>query len=158
MQRPITGFATDEHGDWTARLSCGHRQHVRHDPPFFSRPWVTSEEGRRSRLGAQLDCVRCDRLEPPVGLLPASQTKELTEASIPAGLLREHVTAAGVWGEIVVTEGRLGYEVPTLDIHVELTPETRGVIVPEVPHRVVVLGPVRFHVSLSRWSDAERGV
>lgn len=150
MHRPITGFARDEHGDWTARLSCGHQQHVRHDPPFFSRPWVTSEEGRRSRLGAELDCVRCDRLELPEDLEPVSRTPEFTEDSIPPGLLRAHTTAAGVWGRIVLTEGSLGYEVPTLGVHLELTPEAPGVIVPEVPHHVVVRGPVRFSLMLSK--------
>ena len=24
MNRPITGFRLDDHGDWTALLSCGH--------------------------------------------------------------------------------------------------------------------------------------
>jgi tellurite resistance-related uncharacterized protein len=148
VHRPITGFARDEHGDWAARLSCGHRQHVRHDPPFFSRPWVTSEEGRRSRMGAELDCVRCDRLELPPDLQPVSQTPVFTESSIPPGLLRAHTTAPGVWGRILLTEGRLGYEVPALGVSVELTPEMPGVIVPEAGHHVVVRGPVRFHVAL----------
>lgn len=37
---------------------------------------------------------------------------------------------------------------PALDVHVELTPIAPGVIAPEVPHRVVVRGPVRFSVAL----------
>ena len=57
--REIVGFHQDEHGDWVADLSCGHTQHVRHDPPLVSRPWVLTEEGRRTRLGVQLMCVRC---------------------------------------------------------------------------------------------------
>jgi len=64
MQRPITGFHQDEHGDWVAELSCGHGQHVRHKPPFTLRPWVVTAAGRDSRLGTELDCVRCDRGEP----------------------------------------------------------------------------------------------
>ena len=36
MNRPLTGFRLDDHGDWTALLSCGHAQHVRHAPPFMS--------------------------------------------------------------------------------------------------------------------------
>ena len=48
MQRAITGFATDAAGDPIALLSCGHPQHVRHRPPFFERPWVTSEAGAGS--------------------------------------------------------------------------------------------------------------
>jgi hypothetical protein len=60
MKRRIVGFDTDEHGDWRAKLECGHYQHVRHAPPLISRPWVLTEEGRRSRLGFELDCKRCD--------------------------------------------------------------------------------------------------
>jgi len=61
MQRAITGFHADEHGDWVAELECGHQQHVRHQPPFILRPWVVTAEGRRRMLGARLECVMCDR-------------------------------------------------------------------------------------------------
>ena len=33
---------------------------MRHDPPWMERPWVTTQEGRHSRLGEELNCVRCD--------------------------------------------------------------------------------------------------
>ena len=65
MTRKITGFHRDEQGDWVADLDCGHGQHVRHEPPFRSRPWVVTEEGRRGRLGQELDCKRCDEGEAP---------------------------------------------------------------------------------------------
>lgn len=64
MEQPIIGYDRDELGDWRAILACGHRQHVRHNPPFVNRPWVLTEEGRRRFLGAPLDCVRCDDGEP----------------------------------------------------------------------------------------------
>ena len=60
MQRPITGFHRDEHGDWVAQLDCGHDQHVRHRPPWINRPWVETAEGRASTLGRLLECVKCD--------------------------------------------------------------------------------------------------
>lgn len=60
MQRPITGFHQDEEQHWVADLVCGHAQHVRHDPPMQSRPWVLSEESRRAHLGTTLDCRLCD--------------------------------------------------------------------------------------------------
>ncbi|HEX4209407.1 MAG TPA: DUF3565 domain-containing protein [Candidatus Binataceae bacterium] len=60
MIRKISGFHRDDLGDWVADLECGHGQHVRHRPPFELRPWVTSEEGRRSRLGCELNCIICD--------------------------------------------------------------------------------------------------
>jgi len=60
MERAITGFHQDDHGDWVAELSCGHGQHVRHRPPWQVRPWVITEEGRREHLGLRLDCRLCD--------------------------------------------------------------------------------------------------
>lgn len=59
MKRRITGFLQDELGDWVARLECGHTQHVRHDPPWTNRPWVTTVAGRQSRLGEVLECKLC---------------------------------------------------------------------------------------------------
>ena len=60
VKRQIIGFDTDEHGHFRAELDCGHFQHVRHDPPLTTRPWVLTEEGRASRIGFELDCKRCD--------------------------------------------------------------------------------------------------
>lgn len=60
MKRQIIGFHQDEFGDWVAELACNHNQHVRHQPPFQARHWVTSEEGRRQQLGAELECPKCN--------------------------------------------------------------------------------------------------
>jgi len=61
----MIGFHTADEGHWVARLACGHHQHVRHDPPWIERPWVISESGRRSALGRELDCRKCDEGAPP---------------------------------------------------------------------------------------------
>jgi len=63
MQSAIVGFHTDEEGHWVADLACGHGQHVRHNPPWTLRPWVLTEEGRLSRLGATLECKKCEEAE-----------------------------------------------------------------------------------------------
>lgn len=55
----IIGFHQDEHGDWVADLECGHTQHVRHNPPWMTRPWVTTAAGRQGMLGATLSCHLC---------------------------------------------------------------------------------------------------
>ena len=60
MERRITGFHTDEHGDWVADLECGHTQHVRHSPPWINRPWVATPRGRAKALGKALNCKICD--------------------------------------------------------------------------------------------------
>ena len=68
--RPIVGFHRDVEGHWVAELACGHGQHVRHEPPLQTRPWVTTAEGRAAHLGTSLPCMRCLRGEPPT--LPAA--------------------------------------------------------------------------------------
>jgi hypothetical protein len=61
VKQAITGFHQDDQGHWVAELACGHNQHVRHDPPWQVRPWVLTEQGRRTRLGEILNCVLCDK-------------------------------------------------------------------------------------------------
>ena len=60
MEVKISGFHHDESGDWVADLSCGHTQHVRHKPPWETRPWVTTPEGRQEHIGRTLICKKCD--------------------------------------------------------------------------------------------------
>jgi len=59
MKQPIVGFHQDEYGDWVAELRCQHTQHVRHNPPWMNREWVTSEAGRAEKLGQLLECKEC---------------------------------------------------------------------------------------------------
>lgn len=146
----MTGFVTDAEGHWVALLGCGHRQHVRHDPPLIERPWVTTEAGRRGRIGQALDCVRCDAFELPERCEVYKTTDVFSEATVPAGLRRDHATKAGVWGRIVVREGRLRYDVPSLHRSVELTPGTSGIVVPELRHHVEPIGAVRFALEFLR--------
>ena len=82
------------------------------------------------------------------------RTREFTQSTVPAGLLRRHTTKPGVWGCIQVLEGSLRYRIlePTLEEHV-LTQEQPGVVEPEVPHEVEPLGPVRFFVEFLRVAD-----
>ena len=61
FQVTVNGFEQDEVGDWVMLLSCGHRQHVRHQPPFINRPWAVSEEGRRQHLDMVVTCTQCQR-------------------------------------------------------------------------------------------------
>ena len=63
MKRAVIGFEQDEEGHWVAKLECGHGQHVRHDPPWMLREWVTTEAGRTARIGSLMECKRCDEKE-----------------------------------------------------------------------------------------------
>lgn len=60
MERAIIAFHQDPQGDWVADLECGHTQHVRHCPPWIEHPWVTTPDGRQSRLGGLLACRQCE--------------------------------------------------------------------------------------------------
>jgi len=61
MKQAIAGYHLDEEGHWVAELACGHFQHVRHNPPLVSRPWVVTEQGRQAMLGYELNCKKCDQ-------------------------------------------------------------------------------------------------
>ncbi|HEY2862010.1 MAG TPA: DUF3565 domain-containing protein [Casimicrobiaceae bacterium] len=64
MDRRIVGFHQDAELHWVAELECGHHQHVRHNPPWTSRGWVTMPEGREGMLGKVLSCKKCDEGAP----------------------------------------------------------------------------------------------
>jgi tellurite resistance-related uncharacterized protein len=147
VKRSIIGFHQDDESHWVAELDCGHNQHTRHDPPFFPRPWVVTEEGRNQHLDSQLDCVRCDRQEIPEDFAPYRSTPSFTNDSIPAGLQNRHSTKAGVWGIIHVLVGKLRY-----CIHEPYHQETMieagatAIVIPQVEHDVHPLGETEFFV------------
>lgn len=87
LKQPITGFHLDSEDHWVADLECGHAQHVRHDPPWTERPWVTTEEGRNGYLGQPLNCVRCDEMGAKIAkTLLEECRKVLTENYESAGI------------------------------------------------------------------------
>ena len=90
----------------------------------------------------------------PPNAVPYQRTREFSEATVPAGLLRRHTTKPGVWARIQVLEGSLRYRIlePVREEHV-LSPEQPGVVEPEVPHEVEPQGPVRFFVEFLRVAD-----
>lgn len=150
MERAITGFHQDDEAHWVADLACGHTQHVRHRPPQELRPWVLDDVGRAGKLGALLDCAFCDMPAMPAGAVAYRETRTFDEQTIPDGLKREHRTAAGVWGRLVVESGRLAYTIGERTW--VLRPGVDGTIAPERAHHVEAVGPVRFKVVFLRES------
>ncbi|HJT50879.1 MAG TPA: DUF1971 domain-containing protein, partial [Nitrosospira sp.] len=73
-----------------------------------------------------------------------------TDESLPDALRKDHSTKSGVWGKIMVEEGKLRYRVAALDTEIELSPDKVGIVVPEVLHNVEPLGSVRFFVEFYR--------
>jgi Protein of unknown function (DUF3565) len=61
--RKIVRFRLDEKMDWIAELECGHSQHVRHNPPWTERHWVTTTEGRQEHIGFELVCLACSEAD-----------------------------------------------------------------------------------------------
>lgn len=87
----------------------------------------------------------------PADVQPYQRTPVFTQATVPAGLLRQHTTKAGTWGKIVVLEGRLRYRILAPEpVEILLSPERFGVVEPQVPHQVSPEGPVRFYVEFHR--------
>ena len=86
----------------------------------------------------------------PEGRAPYKRTPVFTEKTVPAGLLKDHATKAGVWGVIEVTSGRLRYTIPSSGEVVDLHAGLNGIVEPEVLHHVTPLGPVEFSVEFWR--------
>jgi tellurite resistance-related uncharacterized protein len=87
----------------------------------------------------------------PDSVAPYKKTPEFTEATVPAGLLKDHQTKAGVWGKIVLLEGELEYTIiePELEI-IKLDKSKCGVVEPTILHHVTPLGKVRIYVEVYR--------
>jgi tellurite methyltransferase len=150
VRRTIVEWEQDELGDWVAHLSCRHRQHVRHAPPFRDRPWVTTPEGRAEHLGTDLDCPPCDRAELPDGL-EVVRSLRFDDASLPAGLRRDHRAASGVWAVLRVVEGEARFTMAT-DPPVDRTlaaGDTQA-IPPDVLHAVNPAGGTELTVDFLR--------
>jgi tellurite resistance-related uncharacterized protein len=86
---------------------------------------------------------------PPASLpaaMPYKRTPVFDENTLPTGLRREHRTKLGVWGVIRVLEGRLRYRVLDPAAEMILTPGRPGLVLPDQPHLVEPLGPMRMQV------------
>ncbi len=109
---------------------------MRHDPPWMVRPWVLTEEGRRSRLGVALDCKRCDE----AGRAVAEAVREALRTA--AGQAYEEGGLSGL-----CAEGRWELALDALGatdlrpvIRRALAPEPRGGAI-ETPR--LILRPIR---------------
>lgn len=154
MKRTIVGFRQDEESDWVAELACGHGQHVRHQPPFFNRPWVEKESSREEKLGVQLNCIRCDAFELPDAMHHYKSTPVFNSENLPMALQRAHLTKPGVWAQIHAIFGGLEYVVlEPINRQFKILPGSPGIVLPEVPHFIKPKGQVLVQVAFfKRWS------
>ena len=106
-----------------------------------------------ARSEPALSLCRMPRL--PAAVSEHKRTEVFDPATTPAGLRKSHATKAGVWGEIVVLEGRVLYAVENEgDASFVLRPGVPGAIAPGVPHHVEPQDGARF----SSVSCAERAI
>ncbi|RYD83565.1 MAG: DUF1971 domain-containing protein, partial [Sphingomonadales bacterium] len=89
---------------------------------------------------------------------PYRSTPIFDETSLPAALRARHNTKAGVWGVIRVLEGRLKLSYVEPASEMILDPDTPGHILPEQPHFVEPLGPMRMQVDFLRPAAARLSV
>lgn len=86
--------------------------------------------------------------------LPVSRayrrTRIFTEDTLPASLRREHRTRPGVWAVIRILDGRVRFRVIEPESVAILEPGRPGLVLPEQPHLVEPLGPVRLQLEFYR--------
>ena len=83
----------------------------------------------------------------PENVQSYKKTPLLNQNTIPAGLLKAHTTKVGTWGKINVLNGKLLYVIETDPQElIELSTNNYGVVEPEIPHHVELLGEVEFFV------------
>lgn len=82
--------------------------------------------------------------------LPYKSTPEFDEQTLPDAIRNAHSTKDGVWGLLVVTEGkvRLVFHEPAREIVV--SPGRPGIIPPQDVHHVETDGPMKMHVEFYR--------
>jgi tellurite resistance-related uncharacterized protein len=147
MDRSIVNFHQDLENHWVADLDCGHTQHVRHNPPLTSRPWVTTLQGREEKIGKTLNCLKCEKLDFPENFSAYKKSPVFTESTIPKALLSNHSTKQGIWAKINVLEGQLKYFILSpIDKEFTLDSTQLGIVLPEVIHKVEPIEKVTFYV------------
>jgi len=86
----------------------------------------------------------------PDGLNAYKRTPVFTEKTVPQGLLNDHNTKAGVWGQINVKSGALTYVIASTGQSHILEQGIIGTVIPEQRHHVTPIGPVEFFVEFWR--------
>ncbi len=103
------------------------------------------------KQGDQVECLFCQQLVFPQGLVCYKKTPKFTHDTIPKGFLKAHSTKAGAWAKIVIHKGELSYVVDDLDDQqFTLNEETNGVIAPQMLHHIAAKGDVVFQVEFYR--------
>jgi ferredoxin len=115
------------------------------------REWVLTADGRRARIGVKLPCQLCRMPRLPESASEYRRTMVFDASTTPLELRKRHTTKAGVWGEIVVLDGRVLYVIEDeKDASFVLRPGVSGGIAPAAPHHVEPFPGARFFVRFLR--------
>lgn len=82
----------------------------------------------------------------PAGLVAYRRSPLFDERTLPAALQKQHRTKAGAWAVIHVVEGQVLYRILEPRGETVLAPGRNGVVHPEQPHELQLMGPVRLFV------------
>jgi tellurite resistance-related uncharacterized protein len=111
-------------------------------PGFTQHPLTIHAAAQMIDLVERANQFRTSSLSPR----PYKRTLVFDENTLPAGLRREHRTKPGVWGVIRVLDGRVRYQVLEPASEVILEPGRPGLVRPDEPHLVELLGPMRMQI------------
>lgn len=82
----------------------------------------------------------------PENFVCYKKTPVFDQDTVPARILTEHNTKAGVWGHLVVVAGEIEYVDLEESRTTLATPQHAVVIAPQRKHHLRLLGPVTFFV------------
>lgn len=100
--------------------------------------------------GTPADASAMAALELPEGLELVRVTDRFDARTVPAGLLRAHRVAAGVWGELCVLEGEVGFVFEASGARRVVRAGGNQVIPPAEPHHVEPSDGASFEVRFHR--------
>lgn len=138
MQRFIVEQQSQTDAGVMIRLDCGHTKYVE---------GITAPDAEGLILA---DCKACERLEMPAHFVAYKKTPVFNEQTIPNGLRKDHTTATGVWGKIVILSGNLHYHIDQWNLSFELSPGRHGTVSPGVLHYIKASADVQFYVEFYR--------
>lgn len=79
----------------------------------------------------------------PEAASPYKKTPIFNEITVPKGFLRNHNTIKGTWALLTVESGEIEYVIEDTEVNI-LSPNTPGIIEPEIRHHIKPLGKVSF--------------
>jgi tellurite resistance-related uncharacterized protein len=129
---------------------------LEHHVRFEERQWfVALERELGDELEILTEALRAHRMPTlPDDVEEYKRTDVFDVDTTPKGLRKTHDLKPGVWGQIVVEQGRVSYVLEDDEgLTFVLTPERHGVVAPTRPHHVEPSEEARFYVRFLRAPD-----